>query len=269
MDVWMSSFTSRQRSLSAIVYSLPRTLAWQITFVKFCLPLYLRTLKMTIWMQFIIMIGSVLSYLQHIIQSINFASLSFEMKMPWEVFHITEHQIDYFSFAVLLWGIVLPLSYSLLINGHSGAQNIQAHRRIVIYGSISKSIKFRTVQLERPFRDHQVQLPGHFKANQKIQRVADSIIQLPLEHWHVWGNSHLTRKTVPVSDHHHSTGQFQNVQSDPALVQLCAICHLQTLTVPYMVCCALTTSESFQNLLLNITHQAVIKLNWSTVTISN
>lgn len=160
-----------------------------MTSVKFCLPLYLRTHKMTTWMQFTLMIGPVLSYLEHIIQSINFATLSFEVKTPWEVFQIIEYEIDYFSFALLPQGTVLPLSYSLLMNRHSRVQNIQACRRMVTCRSIKRSVKIRTVQFERPFRDDQIQLPNHFKANQETQRVIDSTVHMSLEHWRVWGNS--------------------------------------------------------------------------------
>lgn len=39
------------------------------------------------------------------------------------------------------------------------------------------------VQLEGPYKDHQVQLPDHVKANQKLKPVIEAIVKVPLQHW--------------------------------------------------------------------------------------
>lgn len=51
----------------------------------------------------------------------------------------------------------------------------------------------RTVQLESIYKDHWVQLPDRFRANQKLKRSIKGIVQLPLAHC---TNNHLARKHV-------------------------------------------------------------------------
>jgi len=62
--------------------------------------------------------------------------------------------------------------------------------------------------LEGTFRDHIVQLPELFRANQKLKHINEVIIQLPLEHWQAWAISLLSRKPIQVLDHPHSTEIF-------------------------------------------------------------
>lgn len=79
----------------------------------------------------------------------------------------------------------------------------------------------RVVQLEGTYKDRQVQLPNHFRANQKLGYINKGIVQMPLEHY---GRiSHLSRKPVSVFDHPCSKENFPHVQSDPPLAQLCAV----------------------------------------------
>lgn len=73
------------------------------------------------------------------------------------------------------------------------------------------------------FKDHWVQPPNHFRANQKWTHFNKDIFQMPLEHWQAQDINHLVRKPVPVSDNHHSKDTFPNVPSKPPLVLLCAI----------------------------------------------
>lgn len=79
----------------------------------------------------------------------------------------------------------------------------------------------RAVQLGGTCKDHQVQLPKYFRANQKLEYINEGIVQMPLERY---GRiSHLSRK--PVSVFHHPCGKeiFPCVQTDPPLAQLCAV----------------------------------------------
>ena len=46
--------------------------------------------------------------------------------------------------------------------------------------------------------DHLVQLPGHFRADQKLQHVIEAIVQMPLKQRQAWGMDHLSRKPVPL-----------------------------------------------------------------------
>lgn len=52
----------------------------------------------------------------------------------------------------------------------------------------------RTVPLERTFNDHQVQVPDHFRANQKLKHISEGIVQKSLEHWQAWGINYIYRK---------------------------------------------------------------------------
>jgi len=50
------------------------------------------------------------------------------------------------------------------------------------------------------YHDHLVQLPDHFRADQKLKHVMKGIVQIPLKHRQVWGIDHLSRRPVPVCD---------------------------------------------------------------------
>lgn len=38
------------------------------------------------------------------------------------------------------------------------------------------------VQLERTFKDQQIQLPAYFRANKKLKYLIEGIVQAPFEH---------------------------------------------------------------------------------------
>lgn len=76
------------------------------------------------------------------------------------------------------------------------------------------------VQMKEAFEDQLVQLPDYFKANQKLTRVIEGIIQMPLRHWQAWGTS---RKPLPVLDHPHGKEIFPNIRFEPTLAQISAI----------------------------------------------
>ena len=43
-------------------------------------------------------------------------------------------------------------------------------------------IRIRIVELEGIYKDHQLQQPDHFGANEKLEHIIKGIIQTPLEH---------------------------------------------------------------------------------------
>lgn len=68
--------------------------------------------------------------------------------------------------------------------------------------------------MEGTFRD-QIQLPGHFRDNQKLRLITEDIVRMPLERWQAWGTNHLTRKPMTVSDHSHGKEFSLNFQFEP------------------------------------------------------
>lgn len=72
------------------------------------------------------------------------------------------------------------------------------------------------------FKD-QVELHDHFMANKKLEYINEGIVLTPLQHRQTWDILYLSRKPFPVFDHPQSTEIFRHVQSEPSLVQLCAI----------------------------------------------
>lgn len=56
-------------------------------------------------------------------------------------------------------------------------------------------------------KDHQEQLPDHFRANQKLKRITEDIVQMPLEQWQAWGFNHLARRPVPFDCLHGEVGR--------------------------------------------------------------
>ena len=65
------------------------------------------------------------------------------------------------------------------------------------------------------FKD-QVELHDHFMANKKLEYINEGIVLTPLQHRQTWDILYLSRKPQ-------STEIFRHVQSEPSLVQLCAI----------------------------------------------
>jgi len=86
--------------------------------------------------------------------------------------------------------------------------------------------------LKRTFKGYQFQLPDSFRANQKLKRIIEGIIQMSLEHRQAWDINHLARKPVPVFDEPPSEDISPNVPSELPLVQLCAL--LMCPTISYM-----------------------------------
>jgi len=50
--------------------------------------------------------------------------------------------------------------------------------------------------LEGTYNYHLVQLPAHFRADQKLKHVNKGIVWMPLKHWQARGIDHLSRKPV-------------------------------------------------------------------------
>jgi len=48
--------------------------------------------------------------------------------------------------------------------------------------------------LEGTYNDHLVELPDHFRADQKLKHVIKGIGQMLLKHWQAWDIDHLSRK---------------------------------------------------------------------------
>ena len=57
------------------------------------------------------------------------------------------------------------------------------------------------VQLEGTIKDHLVQLPDHFRANQKLKHAAEDFVQISLDHSQARDMNNLSRKPVLVIDH--------------------------------------------------------------------
>jgi len=77
--------------------------------------------------------------------------------------------------------------------------------------------------LEGTYKDHQVQLPDHFRAGQKLKRVTKGMVQAPLKHCQDWGISQLCRKPVAVFDHTLGKEMLLRVQLKPPLAQISAV----------------------------------------------
>jgi len=73
------------------------------------------------------------------------------------------------------------------------------------------------MDLQRSSSPTSVQL----RANQNLERVIESIVQMPHEHCQAWYINCLFRKHLLVSDHLHTKETFFNAQSDPSLSALC------------------------------------------------
>lgn len=70
--------------------------------------------------------------------------------------------------------------------------NGQAKDRLGREGAVRSALKKnqaswlewnRKFQLEETFKDHPVQMPNHFRANQKLQHIQEGIVHMPLGHW--------------------------------------------------------------------------------------
>lgn len=48
---------------------------------------------------------------------------------------------------------------------------------------------------------HPVLMSDHFRADQMIMHVFKSIVQMPTNHWPIWGIKYLSRNPVPAFDH--------------------------------------------------------------------
>lgn len=48
-------------------------------------------------------------------------------------------------------------------------------------------------QLEGIYKNHPVQLPDQFRADQMLKHVIKGIVQTLLKHWRAWGVDHLPR----------------------------------------------------------------------------
>ena len=97
----------------------------------------------------------------------------------------------------------------------------------------------RIVHLEESFNNHWVQLPDHFRVNQKWKHINEGIVQMPVEHWQAWGINQLSKKSVPEFSHPHGKEMFQAAQSDPPLAVLChshMSCHGQQEHSPVPLC---------------------------------
>jgi len=76
------------------------------------------------------------------------------------------------------------------------------------------------VQLEGTHSDHLVQLPDHFRADEKSKHVIEGIVQMRLKCGQAWVIDRLSRKPVSVFDHPPGKEMLPNVQPKPSLVQL-------------------------------------------------
>lgn len=113
---------------------------------------------------------------------------------------------------------------------HQGSQYDSRKRSNSLKNKCKLVNKFIIVELEGTYKDQQVQLPKHLRANQKLRHSNEDIVQMHLEHWQSQSIIHFTRKPVSVSDHPYSTEMFPSAQSDPHLEQLCAIPILSSVT---------------------------------------
>ena len=49
------------------------------------------------------------------------------------------------------------------------------------YKNVHFCFRIRKVQLKETYKDHLVQLPEHFRGNQKLKHINESITEMPLE----------------------------------------------------------------------------------------
>ena len=73
----------------------------------------------------------------------------------------------------------------------------------------------QTISVGRDLQHHLVQLPDHFRADQKLKHVLKGIVQMPLKHRQAWGIDHLSRKPIPGFDHPLGKKMLPNVKSRP------------------------------------------------------
>lgn len=102
----------------------------------------------------------------------------------------------------------------------------------------------RVVQVERIYKDHWVQLPDRFSADQKLKHITEVISQMSFEHSWAWGINHLTRRlfqclitlTVKKSPHFGPDGHASQMQVPSfwtALHPLVSICtHVWHCSIP-------------------------------------
>lgn len=76
------------------------------------------------------------------------------------------------------------------------------------------------VQLERTFK---VQLPDYFRAHQKLHHTIEGIVQMPVENYQARGIKYFRRMAVVVYVQSHIKYFFLYNQTEPPLVQFCAV----------------------------------------------
>lgn len=76
------------------------------------------------------------------------------------------------------------------------------------------------LQLEGTYKDHLVQLPDQFRADQELNHIVKRIVQIPLKDSQACSISRVSRKCVPVFSCPLGNGMFPNVKSESPLEQL-------------------------------------------------
>lgn len=70
--------------------------------------------------------------------------------------------------------------------------------------------------LEVIYNNHLVQVPDHYKADQKFKHIIKGIVHMTFKHWQTWDIDHLFSKPIPEADLSLFKEVVLNIQSQPS-----------------------------------------------------
>lgn len=86
--------------------------------------------------------------------------------------------IHYFLFQVCVIGSNILYAYFIQPRAKADLGQLTSHKKVPCHFVF----RIRIVQLEGCCKDHHVQPPDLFRANQKLKQIFEGVVQMPLEH---------------------------------------------------------------------------------------